>query len=397
MHYYLGIDIAKTNHVASLVDSNGEVAIRNIKFTNSKDGFAKLINTLEQSIEDLSNVFIAMEATGIYWLALYSALIDNGFDVSVFNPFQIKSYRGAFNNRKQKNDTIDSIIIADYLRAFGTEPFRLPSDELLSLRQLTRLRSGFVTNIASLKTQVIGVLDKVFPEYKSIFCDIFGVTSKQLLLKYTTPEDILNISTTKLSSLLSKHSKGRFSEDKADEIKDIAKNSFGVKFTSNACAFEIKQLVNQIIFLESQVDELNIEIKNIYDTLDSHLLSAPGIGDVLAPAILAEIGDINRFEKPNQLIAFSGADPSENQSGNKQSTNEKTSKRGSPYLRHAIYQASLVALSAEPELRSYYDKKIAEGKHHYVALAGVSRKLLIIIFYILKEGRDYISYSDINK
>jgi len=97
----------------------------------------------------------------------------------------------------------------------------------------------------------------------------------------------------------------------------------------------------------------------------------------------------------NKLIAFAGTDPSENQSGNKLSSNDKTSKRGSPYLRHAIYTASLVAISNEPELRDYYDKKISEGKHHFVALAGISRKLLTIIYYILKENRDYIRYDTI--
>ena len=108
MNYYLGIDIAKTNHVASLINSTGEVVIRAIKFTNSTEGFHKLLTTIQDKIGDLSNVESAMEATGQYWLSLYSALTDNGFHVSVYNPYQIKSYRGAYNNRKQKNDVLKS-------------------------------------------------------------------------------------------------------------------------------------------------------------------------------------------------------------------------------------------------------------------------------------------------
>ena len=250
-------------------------------------------------------------------------------------------------------------------------------------------------NVSSLKVQVIGLLDKVFPEYKKLFCDTFGTTSKQLLLNCPTPDDIIKISTTKLANLLSKHSKGKFNKDTALHIKEVAKESFGIKFTTNACSFEIKQLINQIIFLENQIDEVSIEIKELYNKLDSHLLSVPGVGVNLAPIILAEIGNINNFDKPSKLIAFAGTDPSENQSGNKLSSNDKTSKRGSPYLRHAIYTASLVAISNEPELRAYYDKKISEGKHHFVALAGISRKLLTIIYYILKEDRDYIKYDNI--
>lgn len=396
MNYFLGIDIAKTNHVASLINNNGDVVIRAIKFTNSNEGFNKLLNTIQSKLGDLSNIEVAMEATGHYWLSLYSALTDNNFNVSVYNPYQIKSYRGAYNNRKQKNDIIDSIIIADYLRVFGSKESKFPEEKLLSLKQLTRFRANIVANVSSLKVQVIGLLDKVFPEYKKLFCDTFGNTSKQLLLNCPTPDDIINISTTKLANLLSKNSKGRFNKDTALHIKEVAKSSFGIKFTTDACSFEIKQLINQIVFLESQIDAVSKEIKELYNKLDSHLLSVPGIGDNLAPIILTEIGDINNFDKPSKLIAFAGTDPSENQSGNKLSSNDKTSKRGSPYLRHAIYTASLVAISNEPELRAYYDKKISEGKHHFVALAGISRKLLTIIYYILKENRDYIRYDNIN-
>lgn len=395
MNYFLGIDIAKTNHVASLINNNGDIVIRAIKFTNSNEGFNKLLNTIQSKLGDLSNIEVAMEATGHYWLSLYSALTDNNFNVSVYNPYQIKSYRGAYNNRKQKNDIIDSIIIADYLRVFGSKESKFPEEKLLSLKQLTRFRANIVANVSSLKVQVIGLLDKVFPEYKKLFCDTFGNTSKQLLLNCPTPDDIINISTTKLANLLSKNSKGRFNKDTTLHIKEVAKSSFGIKFTTDACSFEIKQLINQIVFLESQIDAVSKEIKELYNKLDSHLLSVPGIGDNLAPIILAEIGDINNFDKPSKLIAFAGTDPSENQSGNKLSSNDKTSKRGSPYLRHAIYTASLVAISNEPELRAYYDKKISECKHHFVALAGISRKLLTIIYYILKEDRDYIRYDNI--
>ena len=393
-HYFLGIDIAKTNHVASLIGADGSVVIRAIKFKNSNEGYTKLLNTIQNKLNDLSNINIAMEATGHYWLSLYSALVDDGFNVSVYNPYQIKSYRGAYNNRKQKNDIIDSIIIADYLRVFGMKDSKLPQEDLMALKQFTRFRSNIVENVSSIKVQVIGLLDKVFPEYKDFFCDVFGVTSKQILLNCPTPDDIIRISTTKLANLLSKNSRGKFGKDDALNMKEVAKSSFGIKFTTDACSFEIKQLINQVIFLESQLEDVDKQISELYNKLDSHLLSVPGIGIKLAPTILAEIGDINNFDKPSKLIAFAGVDPSENQSGNKLSTNNKLSKRGSPYLRHAIYTASLVAISNEPKLRSYYDKKINEGKHHFVALAGISRKLLTIIYYILKEDRDYISYGE---
>ena len=389
--FYLGIDIAKTNHVASLIDDRGSILVKAIKFTNSTEGFQKLLDSLKEY--DFSQIYCAMEATGTYWLSLFSALTDKGFNVSVFNPYQIKSFRGAYTNRKQKNDIIDSILIANFLSFNGINNSSLPSDELLSLKNLTRYRSNLVDNIASIKTQVTGILDKVFPEYSDVFSDTFGESSTQVLLNCPIPDEVLKFNTTKLANILKKASNGRFGKDKVKEIKTLAKNTFGIKFTGNACSFEIRQLVNQIIFLENQVTELDKEIDKIYSTLDSFLETVPGVGEVLAPVIYAEIGDINNFSSPSKLTAFAGIDPTQNQSGNKLSTNDKTSKRGSPYLRHAIYCAAFVASSKDPIMREYYLKKRAEGKHHFVALAGVARKLLHIIYYVLKENRAYKPYS----
>ena len=385
--FYLGIDIAKVNHVASLINEDGSILVKAIKFTNSNEGLQKLIDSISEY--DQSQIYCAMEATGTYWLSLFSALTDKGFNVSVFNPYQIKSFRGAYTNRKQKNDVIDSILIANFLNFNGTKQTSLPNDDLLALKNLTRYRSNLVDNIAKAKTQIKGILNKVFPEYSDVFSDTFGDASKQILLNCPTPSEVANFNTRKLANLLKKASRGRHGTDTVRKVKSLAKNSFGIKFTGDACSFEIKQLVNQIIFLENQVDELNLKIKEIYSKLDSHLESIPGIGKTIAPVILAEIGDINNFSTTSKLTAFAGIDPSENQSGNKKSTDEKTSKRGSPYLRHAIYQAAFIASNNDPVMHDYYVKKRAEGKHHYVALAGVERKLLGIIFHVLKENRDY--------
>lgn len=385
--FFLGIDIAKTNHVASLISQDGSILIKAIKFTNSSDGLAKLLDAIKDY--DISQIYCGMEATGTYWLSLFSALTDRGFNVSVFNPYQIKSFRGAYSNRKQKNDVIDSILIANFLSFNGSNNSSLPNDDILSLRNLTRYRANLVDNISSLKVKIITLLDRVFPEYSKLFSDTFGASSKAILLNCPTPKEILDFNTVKLSNLLSKSSKGRFGKSKVTELKNVAKSSFGVKFTGEACSFEIKQLINQIIFLESQLSELDVKINSIYSNLDEYLTSIPGVGDVLAPIILAEIGDIKNFDSPSKLTAFAGVDPTQSQSGNKKSTNEKTSKRGSPYLRHAIYLAAFIASNTDENLKQYYQKKRAEGKHHYVALAGVERKLLYIIYSVLKEQRKY--------
>lgn len=391
--FFLGIDIAKTNHVASLIDSNGKVIIKTITFKNEMDGYNKLVDTIKSVSPNKEDFQVGMEATGHYWLALFSKLVDDGYSVSVYNPFQIKSFRGAFHNRKQKTDVIDAVIIATYLRTFGAEQTSLPNDFLLSLKQLTRYRTSMVSNISALKNQTIAILDKIFPEFSSLFSDAFGQTAKQLLLSYPTPELILKADTDKILEVVSAASKGRLKQDFVTNLIQTAKKSFGIKLTTNACAFEIKQLINQIIFLEEQVSDLNDEISTIYAQLDSFLISIPGIGSTLATVILAEIGDIHNFDTPSKLVALAGIDPSSNQSGYSLSSNEKTSKRGSPYLRHALFTAAFVAMNNDPHLRAFYDRKKAEGKHHFVALAGIQRKLIGIIWAVLTEQRPYMPYS----
>jgi transposase len=409
--YYLGIDIAKHNHVASLIDNDGKIIIKTIKFSNTAEGYEKLKSQVMSAMPNValtgddiksddgrgeagkvSNVMVAMEATGHYWLSLFSALVDDGFSVSVYNPFQIKSFRGAFHNRRQKTDVIDAIIIANYIRTFGGYACILPSEALMSLKQLTRYRSDLVHNISAVKNQVLTILDKIFPEFNSLLSNTFGVTGKAILQIAPTPEMILALSAKKLLKIVSAASKGRLKQDFVDRLKVAAKNSFGIKLTTKACVFELRQLMNTIVFLEEQVDELDTEIKSIYDDLDNFLTTIPGVGEILAPLILAEIGDIGKFSEPAKLVAFCGIDPSANQSGQKMSGNEKTPKRGSPYLRWAVFRAAFAAIRSDPHLQEYYGRKKAEGKHHYVALAGVQRKLLQIIWAVLTEQRPYRPY-----
>lgn len=269
--YYLGIDIAKTNHVASLIDNDGNILGKPIKFKNTAEGYKILLDSIHEYVNDNCEVLVGMEATGHYWLSLYSALEDDCFNLSVFNPIQIKSFRESFTIRKKKNDCIDSVIIAHFLRTFGSINTAVEIDSLMSLKQLTRYCSNLVSETSKLKTQVIGLLDKVFPEYSSIFSDTFGEASKQLLLNCNTPEDILDFNTTKLSKILSKASRGRFNTDKVKSIKAIAKNSFGIKIMKDATSFTIKQIVNQIIFIEQQIKNLDVELNKLYSKFNTHL------------------------------------------------------------------------------------------------------------------------------
>lgn len=225
--FYIGIDIAKHKHEASIIDSNGSLLCESISFTNSQKGCEKLIALLERFSVTTDNCIISMEVTGHYWLSVYSYLFELGFDLKVINPIQSDVFRKMYI-RQTKKDYKDSFVIAQIMRFGQFSASSLSDENVMALRQLSRYRLFLVDDCSDWKRKVVCLLDQVFPEYSKLFSDTFGVTSKELLLKYPTPEDMLSVSTTKLSNFISKCSHGRHGRLRAKEIQNAAKNSCGV-------------------------------------------------------------------------------------------------------------------------------------------------------------------------
>jgi transposase len=389
--FYVGIDIAKKNHEASIIDSSGKLLDKSISFSNSQAGCDKLISFFGKLKANTSNTIIGMEATGHYWVSLYSYLIDLGFTVYVINPIQSDAFRKMYI-RQTKNDSKDSFIIAQIMRFGEFSTTSLVDEDIMALRQLSRYRLALVDECSDWKRKCIALLDQVFPEYSKLFSNTFGVTSKELLSKYPTPEDMLSVDTNSLAELLSKASKGRFGILKANEIQESASNTFGVGFAKDAFAFQIKQIIAQINFIEEQLKELETEISNLLHKTNTIITTITGIGDVLGAIIIGEIGDISRFEKASQLVAYAGLDVAVRQSGDFEGTKTKISKRGSPYLRRAIWLAATVAAFKDPALSVYYQSLRARGKHHLTAIGAVARKMCNIIFAVLRDNKPYVSH-----
>ncbi len=386
--HYVGIDIAKRKHEASIIGPEGNALCASVAFPNTKEGCDTLIAQLVKLDIAKNDVVIGMEATGHYWLSVYSYLLEVGYDLKVINPIQSDAFRGMYI-RQTKNDSKDSFIIAQIMRFGQYSTTRLSEESVMALRQLSRYRLSIVDECSDCKRKVIALLDQVFPEYDSLFSDVFGRASKEVLLNSPTPEDMLQISSEKLGELLAKASKGRFKAEKAAQLKAVAAGSFGIAFAKDAFAFQIKQLIEQINFLEKQREELEDEISLLLTQINVVITTIPGIGTVLGAAIIGEIGDINRFDAPGKLVAFAGLDATVNQSGEFNGTKSRLSKRGSPYLRRAIWLAASSAVLCDPILSSYYQSLRARGKHHLTAVSAVARKICNILFTILKENRPY--------
>lgn len=386
--YYLGIDIGKNNHEAGFITDDGSHVGKSLRFSNSREGFEKLLLFMEQRLPEHEAFCIGMEATGHYWLALYSFLREKGFVLHVINPIQSDSLRN-FHIRQQKTDSVDCFLVAEVIRFGKFSETHLADEDILVLRNLARFRESLKDSCADYKRQVITVLDQVFPEYDTLFSSIFGESSKAFLKTYGTPDQVVEVNTKSLATLLRKASRGRHSTDKAREIKSLAANSVGLTLCADAFAFQIRILIEQIEFTEKQIDEIDKKISKQLKKLNSVILTIPGVGPATGAIILGEIGDIGRFSNPKKLVAFAGIDPTSYQSGNFVGQHNRLSKKGSPYLRRAVWMSALIAARYDPVFKAFYEKKRREGKAHGTALGAVARKLLYTIHAVLKANEPY--------
>lgn len=384
---FVGIDIAKRNHEASVIAQDGRVVRKAMRFANSQAGYNKFMDMVRSLKEP---VVFGMEATGHYWLTLYTHLRNDGFTVHVINPIQSDALRGMYI-RKTKTDSVDSVIIADVIR-FGRycETSVEPGD-LQAMRELCRQRFYIIDMASDLKRKVIALLDQVFPEYEKLFSDTFGASSMEILSQYTTPEEMLSVSSQQLAEILEKASRGRMGAEKAVEIQNAARNSFGIVMASCSFSLIIRQYIEQIRSLEASVDVFDAEIARLLSGFDTQLTTITGVGPTLAAVILSEIGgDIRRFSSPAKLAAYAGVDPTVKQSGDFSGSRMKMSKRGSPYLRRAIWLASTVAAFKDPAIHALYERKRAEGKDHLTVIGHVCRKMISIIFAVLRDNTPYV-------
>jgi transposase len=353
---------------------------------NNRSGFDQMMAKLGALSDPVT---VGLEATGHYWLALYDELTRQGYPVTVLNPFQVAAYRRS-GLRKLKTDASDAGWIADLMRVAAPPPTTQRTPVLLQLRELTRFRFRLVQQISDCKRKIISILDRVFPEYETLFSSVFLKSSRALLAEAATAQEIADFDLAELASLLASASQGRFGLQKAAAVQEVARRSVGIGFLADAVRIEMRCLLQQVDLLQDQISQLDTQVHTLMDLLPQHITSIPGVGPVTGAAILAEIGDVRRFSSVEKLVAYAGIDPSVYETGQFKASHAHMSKRGSPYLRHALWQAASMTIQYEPDLQSYYKARREEGKAHGVVIGAVCRKLLSRIYVILKEQRPYL-------
>ena len=376
---YIGIDIAKFKHFASVVSSDGKVIVKPFPFENSRQGFMKLI----EEIENFQDCLIGLESTGHYAENLIQFLYERNYQVAVINPIQTDSLRDS-NIRKTKTDKIDTMLIVQCLMLKKYSLVSSKNIDMIKLRRLSRFRLEMVQQQTRIKTQLTSCLDIVFPELSSFFKgNLHLKVAYALLEKYPSAKAIRCARIDGLTSLLVHNSHGRYNQEKALQLKNLAKESVGLD--NPAIELQIQCLIKQLHLYQKQIKDIDISIMTLMEIINSPILTIPGVGYNLGAMIISEIDDIKKFSNPSKLLAFAGLDPVVKQSGNFQSDSMKISKRGSTYLRYAIYRVAFSIIYNNETFHNYYIEKRAQGKSHRVALGHVCNKLVRVIFKVLTD------------
>ena len=265
----------------------------------------------------------------------------------------------------------------------------MPDETILQLRELTRFRWTLVDQVGDAKRRILTILDRVFPEYETLFSDVFIKSSRALLERATTAAEFADANVDELTAVLKQKSRGRLGAEKAQALQMAARDSLGMTRLGEVASFELRALLDQISFLEQQVAAVEQHIETLLASIEQHVTDIKGISPVMAASLIAEIGDVQRFRRFESLVAYTGIDPSVCASGEFKATETHMSKRGSPHVRRALWLSAITASQSNPDLAEYLQRRLDEGKPWGTAMGAVARKLLSRIYVVLKQNRPY--------
>ena len=395
---YVGLDVSKENFLAAVKDDQNNLIIPVKTYNHDKpslEEMSKNIKALKEQFE--CNAIFGMESTGIYHLSVYQYLIDKGEQVKIFNAIEVKRLKGRV--RKTKTDKLDAIAIAEAL-LLDRDPSYHPCEklELIKIRELCRLRERLVKKISQCKIQAKRDMDILSRGYTTQFKDIFCPSSIAILKAAIRKSRLFEMDLDALVQTLTKYMPKTSSEKKVRDILSIFKTAEVPEHMKDICILEIHMLIQQYENLDQQHKRVEKQIEKQVKMTNTPLLTIPGIGLKTAGVILGELGDLCRFKTLDQLTAYAGLDPSVYQSGRSNRIGH-ISKRGSPMLRGALYDAALSASKVNPICQQFYQRLKNKGKHHKICMVAIARKLLHIAYSVEKKQRpfyvpDYIKQDE---
>lgn len=386
---FVGIDAASKKHDAAITSLYGEIITEPFTISNDLEGFKKLRKEILSHTESLDEVRIGIEETGIYSKNICEFLALCGFVVHMINPILTCNSRRSQSLRITKTDPIDALAICRYVeynlkRLNSYTPTLYIYEEIKSL---SRARLDIQTRLNKAKTEWARLLDITFPEFRKAYTHQSKWVYK-LFTSYPTTDHISRMHIKSLIDLIGVQGDRVVA---ANHIKKIAKATIGQP--SKTYKFLIDNTLSDIMHYSGQMDKLEKEISALITEHFSNILTIPGVGPITAGLIIGEIGDVKRFNSPNALVAFAGLDPTVYESGEFKGKKVSISKRGSRYLRTAIYTSTRVAcvnpFIKDNKFKQKYINKMIQGKHHGSAICNVCKNMINVIYSLLISGKEY--------
>lgn len=389
---YVGIDIASEKHDFFMIQAETGITFSKSSITikNSDDGYKKLHESIGAfcGVTGDSQIRIGLESTGIYHTNIINFLLSQNYQVMMINPILTNMARKASKIHCPKNDNLDSQTICKYMidNSDKFSPYTLSLYHNEALKSLSRKRFYIAQDLRKTKLAVNSLVQQIFPEFKSFFSNIYGDSAIAILKEYRTPKNLAKAHTKKVASFI--HGRCKCT---AEQLIAAAKASVGI--SEPHLAFQLTDAIEEMEHIQKRIKSYDAQIKEYVDLLCPNLLSIPGVGYTTAGLIAGEIRDIGRFHSAESLISYSGVDVTVYESGKYKAKHLMMSKKGSKYLRYALFQVARIIWQHDPVFQAYYNKKKAEGKHYYVILGHIQKKLCRVIYSILKSGSLYSSAS----
>lgn len=385
---YVGIDVAKDKHDCYICDSDGVELYPPFIISNNREGFEKLMDCICKASEDSSKVKVGLEATGHYSYNILRYLLSKGLLISLINPLHTNLFRKSLSLRQTKTDKVDARTICMMLSSgMALTPYSDTSYHMEELKSLTRYRFDKVRERAQLKQSLSRLVTILFPELEKLVPTLHMNSVYTLLSEFPGAKHVAEAHMTRLKHLLAKSSKGRYDRDFAETVRNAARNSIGSDMPAKS--LELKHTIALIHVLTDEINEIEASIREIMDTIDAPILGIPGINYRMGAMILAELGDLSRFSSPDKILAYAGMSPSTYQSGQLTSSYAHMEKRGSRYLRYALFNATQYVCIWDPTYKAYLEKKRSEGKHYFVAISHAAKKLVRLIYHLQTTGEAY--------
>ncbi|MCH3949515.1 MAG: IS110 family transposase [Acidaminococcus sp.] len=388
---YVGIDVSKSKHDCCILDSEHKDDYEEFTIPNTRNGYDHLLKRIFSYNQSVKNIKAGLEATGEYSVNITRFLLNNGLATCVLNPLLTDQYRKSHSLRKTKTDRIDAHFIACILMSdLDLKPYVPQEYHNKVLKSLTRTRFGWVHERSLKKQTLTRIIDTSFSELPQ-YINLDSATAHALLKEYPTPEKMANANLKHMKEIIYKTSKGRLSMDLAEQIRNAARHSVGLGKSDISTEINVVETIHDIEVKNEQIQKVESRIKKLLEERKEPLLTIPGISIATGSAILGEIGDFSRFSSPDKILAYAGFAPSKNQSGRRSGIGPSAhmEKRGSRYLRHALFNAARFVCQNEPAYKEYLAKKLSEGKHFYIAISHVVKKLVRLIYALQTRGIPY--------